>query len=103
MPLNTLYALPASLQRAYSTTQLDWWSSASLTVDGIGSARLTALPSQHFTARGVFDRNKALWASWGVEELLEEGKSGAKVWFGGDTGEFSMFRFCLAGLIGTAG
>lgn len=92
MPLNTAYALPAALQQAYDTTQLDWWSSADLTVEGIGKARLSALPSQHFTARGVFDRNKALWASWGVEQLLDgedsgKGKVGAKVWFGGDTGE----------------
>lgn len=110
MPLNTLYALPASLQRAYNTTELDWWNGAVLDVQGVGRARLTALPSQHFTvstrrgcppfkvllitrrqARGVFDRNHALWASWAVEHLVpddaaRQDKVGAKVWFGGDTG-----------------
>lgn len=112
MPLNTLYALPAALQRAYNTTELDWWNGAVLDVEGVGKARLTALPSQHFTvslrrdcppitvwvrklityrqARGVFDRNHALWASWAVEHLVADDsgqdKVGAKVWFGGDTG-----------------
>ncbi|GHJ89428.1 hypothetical protein NliqN6_5830 [Naganishia liquefaciens] len=94
MPLNTLYALPASLQRAYNTTELDWWNGAVLDVQGIGRARLTALPSQHFTARGVFDRNHALWASWAVEHLIADDagqdKVGAKVWFGGDTGYCSV-------------
>ncbi|KAJ9095263.1 hypothetical protein QFC21_005629 [Naganishia friedmannii] len=99
MPLNTLYALPSALQQGYNTTQLDWWSSAELAVEGIGRARLSALPSQHFTARGVFDRNKALWASWSVEQLLDGDKDtqgldtkqvGAKVWFGGDTGYCSV-------------
>ncbi|KAJ9119334.1 hypothetical protein QFC24_005805 [Naganishia onofrii] len=106
MPLNTLYALPSNLQQAYKTTQLDWWGSAELQVEGVGRARLSALPSQHFTARGIFDRNKALWASWSVEELLDGddnadvtdsaekkvvgGKVGAKIWFGGDTGYCSV-------------
>ncbi|KAJ9107190.1 hypothetical protein QFC19_002850 [Naganishia cerealis] len=92
MPLNTLYALPDALQRGYRTTQLDWWAHAELAVEGVGNARLTALPSQHFTARGVWDRNHALWASWSVEQLVvsnpeHEAGVGAKVWFGGDTGK----------------
>lgn len=111
MPLNTLYALPASLQQAYDTTQLDWWASAELSVEGIGKARLSALPSQHFTARGVFDRNKALWASWGVEQLLEgeagsaegKGKVGAKVWFGGDTGKLQRHAPHFAILVSESG
>ncbi|KAJ9112690.1 hypothetical protein QFC22_006192 [Naganishia vaughanmartiniae] len=103
MPLNTLYALPQTLKDGYETTQLDWWSSADLHVHGVGKARMTALPSQHFTARGVFDRNKALWASWSVEQMLDGdedsqgaekkaagGKIGAKIWFGGDTGYCSV-------------
>lgn len=109
LPLNTSYALPSSLttptstRPGYSITELDWWESRILTVSGLGSARITALPCQHFTSRGLFDRNRALWASWAVEVIRgkvgersgvgEDGglkkdlEIGAKIWFGGDTGE----------------
>lgn len=41
---------------------------------------LTLEPSQHWSARGMFDRMHALWASF----LIETGWG--KVWFAGDTG-----------------
>ncbi len=41
--------------------ELDWWQSHS-----IGGVTLTAAPSQHFSGRGAFDANKALWASWAI-------------------------------------
>ncbi len=40
-------------------TELDWWDTIKL--DGI---ELVATPSQHFSGRGLFDRNQTLWASW---------------------------------------
>jgi hypothetical protein len=49
MPLNTLYALPTSLKRGFEVTELDWWNGAVMDVEGVGKARMTALPSQHFT------------------------------------------------------
>lgn len=72
-------------------TELDWWEDADLTVtvkDGDNSreisARISALPAQHSSARGLFDRDTTLWCSWAV-------KSGGKsVWFGGDTGYRSV-------------
>jgi len=56
-------------------TELDWWQSASSS-----KVSITALPSQHWSARGLFDRNETLWASW----MLDIGE--LRVWFGGDTG-----------------
>ncbi|HRP07145.1 MAG TPA: MBL fold metallo-hydrolase [Gemmatimonadales bacterium] len=40
-------------------TELDWWESA--TVRGLG---VTAAPAQHFSGRGVRDRNATLWSSF---------------------------------------
>lgn len=57
-----------------------WWQSVSL--DGI---TLTATPSQHFTGRGLFDRDKTLASSWVIE-----GKQ-ARLFYGGDSGYFPGF------------
>lgn len=74
-----------------NVTELDWWEDAdlALTVPGKGSeagstsdtitARLSCLPAQHGSARGIFDRDRTLWCSWAI-------RSGSKsVWFAGDT------------------
>ncbi|KAG6017086.1 hypothetical protein E4U43_002304 [Claviceps pusilla] len=44
------------------------------------SARISALPCQHTSARSPWDKDTTLWCSWAV---ISDGKS---VWFGGDTG-----------------
>lgn len=61
--------------------QLDWWQSTS--VNGI---ELVATPSQHFSGRGLLDRDQTLWSSWVI--------LGAKhrVFFSGDSGYFSGFK-----------
>ncbi|MFK7730305.1 MAG: MBL fold metallo-hydrolase [Pseudomonadales bacterium] len=56
-------------------TELDWWQS--ITIDG---TEFTATPAQHFSGRGLFDRNKTLWASWSVNY------DGERVFFSGDSG-----------------
>jgi len=40
-------------------TELDWWENH--TVNGM---TVTAAPAQHFSGRGISDRNKTLWSSW---------------------------------------
>jgi N-acyl-phosphatidylethanolamine-hydrolysing phospholipase D len=72
-------------------TELDWRETRNLTlkrsrVDDEGEGRdevlkVTALECQHFTGRGIMDRNESLWASWSVENL---GRGGGKVWFAGE-------------------
>lgn len=71
-----------------SVTEMDWWQDADLAIklhddEGLETsvtARISCLPSQHNSARGLFDRDQTLWASWAV-------RSGSRsVWFGGDTG-----------------
>lgn len=80
-------------------TELDWWEERDITLspskgpgtevetvetpDGSSTkaadikARISCLPCQHTSARGVFDRSKTLWASWSVES------GGRNVYFAG--------------------
>ena len=53
----------------------DWWDRTIL--DGM---TIQAMPSQHWSARGLGDRHETLWASW----YLDFGDR--TIWFGGDTG-----------------
>lgn len=84
----------------HNVTELDWWeqrdislspletSAAEVSAPGASpgsgpadiQARISCLPCQHTTNRGLFDRCKTLWASWSVES------GGRKVYFAGDTG-----------------
>ena len=59
--------------------EMDWWDEQTLSVDG-RELTITATPAQHFSGRGLFDRNRRLWASWAVRW------SDFNTWFGGDTG-----------------
>jgi len=55
--------------------ELDWWDTISFS-----NVVFQALPSQHWSARGLFDRRKTLWASWRIN------LKGVSIWFAGDTG-----------------
>ena len=62
-------------------TELDWWQETK--IDGL---IYTATPAQHFSGRGLMDRNKTLWASW---VLQGQEKS---VYFSGDSGYDSHYK-----------
>lgn len=55
--------------------EMDWWQSAEF-----GDARFHALPVQHFSGRGPFDRNATLWCAWAVQW------PDFKLFFAGDSG-----------------
>lgn len=57
--------------------ELNWWDSIS-----IQGHRITAVPTQHFSGRTLWDRNKTLWNGYIAENLA----TGKKVYFVGDTG-----------------
>ena len=61
--------------------EFDWWQGTE--IDGV---RLVATPAQHFSGRGLGDRNSTLWASWVI--LHQD----LRVFFSGDTGYFSGFK-----------
>lgn len=60
--------------------ELDWWDEAR-----VGGLRLVSTPAQHFSGRGVLDRNSTLWTSWAV--IGEQ----HRVYFSGDTGMMPQF------------
>lgn len=59
--------------------ELDWWQAANPGKTG-PDVRIMAQPSQHWSARGLFDRRKTLWASWHIT------LGDRTIWFAGDTG-----------------
>jgi L-ascorbate metabolism protein UlaG (beta-lactamase superfamily) len=58
-----------------SAVELDWWQSTE-----IAGARVTYVPAQHFSSRGLYDRNRCLWGGFVVEA------AGAAIYFAGDSG-----------------
>ena len=60
--------------------ELDWWESTEFK-----GMKFVSTPTQHFSGRGLMDRNKTLWCSWSVVG------SEYRFWFGGDTGYADFF------------
>ena len=56
-------------------TELDWWQAKS-----IGYLTVTAAPAKHTSERGIFDKNKTLWASYGIRGQKQN------LYLGGDSG-----------------
>jgi len=61
--------------------QLDWWED--VTIEGV---ELVFTPAQHFSGRGLTDRNETLWGSWVIRN--EE----HALYFSGDSGYFAGFK-----------
>jgi L-ascorbate metabolism protein UlaG (beta-lactamase superfamily) len=61
--------------------ELDWWQDAAAT-----APRVTLTPAQHFSSRGPFDRNRALWGGF----VISAGSR--RIFFAGDTGYAPHFR-----------
>ncbi|HEX7070177.1 MAG TPA: MBL fold metallo-hydrolase [Rhodothermales bacterium] len=62
--------------------ELDWWQYLEL-----DSLRFTCTPAQHFSGRGITNRNGTLWAGWYVQA-----PDSASVFYSGDTGYATHFR-----------
>ena len=74
---------------AAQITELDWWEEH--TLPG-GALRFTAAPAQHFSGRGLRDRNQTLWSSWVITTERR------KLFFSGDTGLTEDFATIAARL-----
>lgn len=61
--------------------EFDWHESIE-----VSNLTLTATPSQHFSGRGLSDRNQSLWASWVIKS------SQNNIYFSGDSGYFAGFK-----------
>ncbi|MBI3229671.1 MAG: MBL fold metallo-hydrolase [Burkholderiales bacterium] len=66
---------------ASKVQQLAWWQSTA-----VAGIEFVATPAQHFSGRGLKDRNQTLWASWSI--LSPQ----ARVFFSGDSGYFPGFK-----------
>lgn len=62
-------------------TELGWWET-----HDVGDARVTFAPSQHWSMRSAFDRDRSWWGGYVVEG------SGGRVYHSGDTAYFEGFR-----------
>jgi L-ascorbate metabolism protein UlaG (beta-lactamase superfamily) len=61
--------------------ELDWWDEIRFN----DALKVTFVPAQHFSARGLFDRRKSLWGGYMIENR------GRRIYFGGDSGYASHF------------
>lgn len=61
--------------------ELDWWQEAD-----VGRLPVMAVPAQHFSGRGVDDRDNTLWVGWVLRG------AGGPVYFAGDTGRGPHFH-----------
>ncbi len=88
VPIVTSLGVGARLERfgfdPALITELDWLEQHTLPGGGMS---FTATPAQHFSGRGISDRNATLWSSWVIETVNH------RIFFSGDTGltdELSM-------------
>jgi L-ascorbate metabolism protein UlaG (beta-lactamase superfamily) len=61
--------------------ELDWWEQIRFS----DTLAVTFVPAQHFSARGLFDRQKSLWGGYVIESR------GRRIYFGGDSGYSTHF------------
>jgi L-ascorbate metabolism protein UlaG (beta-lactamase superfamily) len=61
--------------------ELDWWQSHHL-----GALEMVAVPAQHFSGRGLCDRDGTLWVGWALSSAH------GLVYFAGDTGMGPHFK-----------
>jgi N-acyl-phosphatidylethanolamine-hydrolysing phospholipase D len=73
----------ATLEREGITgvEELDWWETRT-----VGSVTVHCVPARHWSRRGLFDGNRALWSGWAVVA------GDRSFYFAGDTGTFDGFK-----------
>ena len=62
--------------------ELDWWEEYPFDEN----LTIAATPAQHFSGRGLTDRNRTLWASWVIRSPFHN------IFFSGDSGYFDGFK-----------
>ena len=64
--------------------ELDWWQDYTLQARG-GAVRITLVPAQHWSGRGLRDHNQSLWGGFVIESPT------TRCYFSGDTGYPAAF------------
>lgn len=62
-------------------TEMDWWSEVEFE-----NLTFACTPAQHFSGRGVSDRNSTLWSSWVIKS------DSISIYFSGDSGYSTHFK-----------
>lgn len=62
-------------------SEKDWWE-----VEDFAGIKFIATPAQHFSGRGISDKNHTLWASWVIQTKNHN------VYFSGDSGYDTHFK-----------
>lgn len=71
----------------HRTHELKWWDDIQ-----IGNAKISFVPTQHWTRRTLFDMNTSHWGGYVLEALeAKDGKRPQVVYFAGDSGYFPGF------------
>jgi L-ascorbate metabolism protein UlaG (beta-lactamase superfamily) len=63
-------------------TEMDWWDEVKIE----SGLSLICLPAQHFSGRGMFDRDRTLWSGFAL--MTEKGS----IYYSGDTGYGGFFE-----------
>ncbi len=63
-------------------TDLDWWESFAFSEQ----IKISAVPAQHFSGRGILDRDATLWCGYIIDTPDQ------KIYFAGDSGYGSFFK-----------
>lgn len=61
--------------------ELDWWQETTFQ-----NLKIKATPANHFSSRGIFDRDKTLWSGYILESTA------SKIYYTGDTGYSDIFK-----------
>ncbi|NDY93144.1 hydrolase [Ideonella sp. TBM-1] len=72
---------------AAKVQELGWWQHTT-----VGGLTLTATPAQHFSGRGLFDRNQRLWCGWALRTAATATAPSLNLFFSGDSGYFDGFK-----------
>jgi N-acyl-phosphatidylethanolamine-hydrolysing phospholipase D len=82
-------------QKIYNYIELSWWQNKEVHFSKELTLVISSVPSQHFSGRGVLDKNKTLWCGW-VVQFFERGVLAKQLYFVGDTG-YNSYDFVNIG------
>ena len=71
--------LKANSIDAANIVELNWWQQAEVLNSKLQKLTIVFTPAQHWSGRGVFDKNKSLWGGWVILGTK-------RVYFAGDSG-----------------
>lgn len=81
VPLGVKCYFPREILKTNQFIEMDWWQEYKK-----NDLRITFVPAQHWSKRGIFDTNKSLWGGFIIQHREQT------IFFAGDTGFGSHFN-----------